>query len=107
MWDLQVTSGIDVQPDDRGDLPVVTGRDAYNQTIALGVMDFFYNEIGSLDKDAVISKLQNSAKGIAAQFPEYIQDIHTIRAYFGDEAETEAIVEVTYLTGENFSFGIQ
>lgn len=107
MIDLQITSLLDIEPDDTGDLPLVEGRDAYNQTIALGTLDAYYQEIGTLDKVSALNRLQSRAREIARQYPDYIDQVHSIQAEYSDDQQTEAVVNITYLTGENFSFDIQ
>lgn len=102
MIDLKITEDVDVLPDDTGDLPIVSGVDAYNQTIALAAMEAFYTELGSLDKESALGVLEESAREVAREFPQYIDRVQSITVEYTDEAETAAVLYINYVSGEVF-----
>lgn len=107
MFDLRLNQFADLELNDRNDFPIVTGRDAFNQAIALGTIRTFRNEVGSFDKAGVLAVLENRAKEVASEFPEYVQDVYSITAEFADEQQTSVVVEIVYVTTDEYSFTVE
>lgn len=100
--DLLLNENHDVQLDDRNDLAVVTGDRAVEQSIAVLVSAYFYEEIGSINRTNAIENLQLHAERVVDE-NEYITDVADITVT-RDGASLR--VTIHYDTGETADFTV-
>ena len=106
--DLLLNRNFDVELDDRNDLATVEGRRAVEQSIAMMVTSYFYEEIGSLSAVNAVEKIELEAKRVARNNP-HIEGVENIsaRKVTGPVDGTAAIeVAITYETGETSAFEV-
>ena len=103
--DLKLNSDFDIELDQRNDLSLVTGREAFEQRLAIRSTAYFHELVGSTDRGNLISLLEIYAKRIAKDTSEVV-GVAEIRAGFSEEQPNTAEVTAIYETGEDFTFSI-
>lgn len=105
MGDLGVDSTLDVYIDGSGDLAYVTGREAFNQAVIVGLRAFYDDIIGENNPDTVLELLKVGARRIARRHDE-IENIVTFSAEFSDDEPDTVVVTIVYDSGEPLTFDI-
>lgn len=103
--DIKINSEFDVQLDHRNDLPLVEGREAFEQHLAVSVTKYFHELIGTTDTN-LAEKIELQARRVV----DRVADIDDVAAVTAESKEGEPnTVEVTVLydTGEETTFDIQ
>mgnify|MGYP006290697751 CR=1 FL=1 len=103
--DLRLNSGFDTGLDDRNDLAVVTGREAFEQNIAVRMTDFFIEQVGSLDHPNAFELLDLQATRIVREMDELESVVQVLITKSPDKPNT-ADVTVIYQSSPDFAFEI-
>jgi hypothetical protein len=103
--DIGLNSNFDVELDDRNDLPLLTGRDAFEQRLAFRSTAYFHQILGSVDKSNLISLLRMYARRIAKDADD-VAGVIQIEVQFSDDEPNTAEVTAIYETGDEFAFSI-
>mgnify|MGYP006873406509 CR=1 FL=1 len=103
--DIRLDKDFDFRLDDRNDLPIVTGRDLFEQRLRISVVSAFIELIGDTNRSSVLQMVELEAQRIARQY-EDIEEAVQIRAAFDEEQPNTINVFVVYDTGGEFTFSI-
>ncbi|AGC34298.1 T4 gp25-like baseplate wedge protein [Haloarcula virus HCTV-15] len=97
--DLALNSDFSVFLDDRNDLAVVEGREAFEQSVVITLTDFMQDVLSNYNPDTIKSKLRLQVTRVAREHDQ-IQSIDYINIYRKQDAGDTYVVEVVYLTDE-------
>jgi hypothetical protein len=103
--DLKVNSNFDIELDERNDIPTATGREAFEQRLAIRTTAYFHELIGSTNRANLLSLLKIRAKRVAKDTPETV-GVAKINVGYSDTRPNTAEVTAIYETGEDFTFDI-
>lgn len=103
--DLKLNANFDVELDERNDIPLVTGREAFEQRLAIRSTAYFHELIGSTNRANLLSLLEIYAKRIANDTPEAV-GVAKIAVGYSETAPNTAEVTAIYETGDEFTFDI-
>ncbi len=105
MKDLKLNENFEVVIDHRKDLGMLEGREEFEQNIAIGLTQFFTEEIGSVNYDGAKSRLRLYAGQLANESPR----AGTVASIFVEDSETTPNtfeVRIVYRGGDTFEFDI-
>ena len=101
--DIKVNSGWDVQLDDRNDMPLCEGKDAFEQHIAKLITDYYWTLLGETDRTNTLEKLDLYARRVVSRVSDLERTVSIIFEY--SEVSDETIdVTIQYDTGEETTF---
>lgn len=103
--DIKVNSDFDIELDHRNDLPLVEGREAFEQHLAVSITKYFHELIGSTDSN-LPEKIQLQARRVVDRVSD-IEDIAALTAEPHDEDPNAVVVTILYDTGEETTFEIK
>lgn len=103
--DLGIDKNFDVFIDDRNDLGLVDGRREVEQSIALQVSLYYYNQIGSSDLPNVEERLELRARRVARE-NRRIDSLEDIIVEPREEQPNVFEVTIVYNQDEDFSFEV-
>jgi len=103
--DIGLDENFDVALDHRHDLPLVEGREAFEQRVAVRVTIYFHRTIGNINRDNILSLLRVEAKRIARDVDE-IDSVVDFRAEYDVEQTGQINVTILYDTGDEFTFSV-
>lgn len=104
--DIKLGQRFDVRFDGRNDLETVTGRDAFEQRVAIRVVGYFHEIIGeNLPKEQILNLLELQADRVANN-GEYISDIKSISAEYSSTSTNTVEMTIVYNTNEQFQFEV-
>lgn len=106
MLDLSLNSDFSIHLDDKNGLATVSGRDAFEQSLAVMLTDFMYSSaIGGLDSKGIVSKLKLEASRVAKSH-DRVTDIQRIDVQQSEEKPSTFEVEIVYLSDANFNLEV-
>lgn len=97
--DIKLSRFLDFNLDDRNDMPLTEEEQEVEQAIAIAVHDTYYEQIGTVDRDNVISFLERQAKR-AMKRTDYADRVRYINGRFSEDEPNKVIMEIAYLSGE-------
>ena len=104
--DIRINENFDIELDHRNDLSLVTGREAFEQHLAVSVQSYYYDLIGTTNNESnLIAKIQLQAERIV----DAAADIDAVASVTADISETDpntVEVSIVYDTGEETTFEI-
>ena len=103
--DIGLNEDFDIILDDRNDLPVVEGRDAFEQRLAIRSTAYFHQIIGSVDETNLVSLLRMEAKRVAKD-TEGAERVVQIEVGFSEDEPNTAEVTAIYESGDQFAFSL-
>lgn len=104
--DLALNSDFSVHLDDRNDLGVVEGREAFEQSIAVYLQSFLYEaHQNSLQQDTIIQKVRLEVTRVAREHGE-LTGIEQINVERHPEHPDRLLVDVEYTTNRNFELEV-
>lgn len=101
MKDLKLNEDFDVVFDHRRDLETVTGREEFEQHIAIGLTRFFIEEIGSVERQSAKSRLRLHANRLV-NVSERVDEVDSIIVEDSETKLNVVEVDIVYNTGEVF-----
>lgn len=104
MQDLKLNSNFSVHLDDRNDLATVSGRDAFEQSVAMMLTDFMYDSIPGLSQRDTIKEQINLEVTRVAREHDLLDRISSISITekLGEPDTLE--VRVSYISSEAADF---
>jgi hypothetical protein len=103
--DLKLNSNFDIELDERNDIALVEGREAFEQRLALRSTAYFHELIGSTNRANLLSLLKIRAKRVAKDTPETV-GVAKIKVGYSETQPNTAEVTAIYETGDDFTFDI-
>lgn len=103
--DIGLDSDFDITLDDRNDLPLVEGREAFEQRLAIRVTAYYHQIVGSVNRANEASLLRMQAQRVAQDSPD-VERVVDIQVGFSDEQANTAEVTAIYESGDDFTFSI-
>ncbi|OYR54916.1 hypothetical protein [Halorubrum halodurans] len=103
--DLGLNENFDLSLDDRNDLPLVRGREGFEQRLRLSVTSFFKNVVGDTSRGTARKLIELQAQRIAQQYTEIDRVVQIQTEYDGMRANTINLT-IIYDTGDDFTFPI-
>lgn len=103
--DLQVTQSFEVFMSHRGDLGAVTGREAFEQEVALRLQDRYVDVIGELEPEAIREVLKNAARRVAQEMNQ-LENVANFRAQEAEAKENTFEVTIIFNTGDVLNFEV-
>lgn len=103
--DIRLNGSFDVTLDDRNDLGMVSGREEFEQNIAVQMTTFFLEEIGSFDHRHVYELLEYKAKQIVGAVGGVEGIVQVAVSPHPDHPNT-ANVTVIYESDPSFTFSV-
>ena len=103
MIDILMDESLDVVFQDKNDVEFISGRSAAEQAVRTSVKAFFDNEIGSIDRETTLQKIELYTRR-TVDLLGFLDDISVVRVEFHQSFVNSAFVELVYTTGESFSF---
>lgn len=100
--DIGLDSNFDITLDDRNDLPIVEGRDAFEQRLAIRSTAYFHQIVGSVDRANLVSLLKMYAKRIARD-TDGAEQVVQIEVDFSDTDPNTVELLAIYRTGDEFA----
>ncbi len=105
MIDLKIDENYEVVIDHRKDLGTVEGRDEFEQHIALGLSEFFLDEIGSTDVPNAAARLELYA-GRLVNTSERVGEVASVTVEESDTKTNTLEVSIVYRGGQTFAFDV-
>ncbi|WP_330630655.1 hypothetical protein [Halocatena halophila] len=104
--DIKLGEGFDVQFSGRNDLETITGREAFEQRVAIRAVGYFHEVIGrNLPKEQILNLIQLEAQRVASD-GEYLNDIKSISAQFSPDSVNTVQLTIVYNTNEQFQIDL-
>jgi hypothetical protein len=103
--DFKIDSNYDIFISHRGDLATVSGREAFEQKLAIRIEESFGSVINELDKENVKDMLLLEAKRVAEDMDE-IENIAAFSATFSEENANTVEVTLVYDSGDELTFEV-
>lgn len=103
--DIGLDDNNDLSLDHRNDIPVVTGREAFEQALRLRVTDYFYNIVGNGSPQVIESLIRVQAQRVANDM-ESVDFLQQVFIEESPDRPNTMDVSVVYSTGEDFSFSV-
>ena len=103
--DIALNSNFDIELDDRNDLPTVEGRDAFEQRLAVRTTAYFYQIVGTVGREELLSLVKLQAQRVAND-AEGVDRVVQIEARFSDEQHNTVDVTAIYETGDEYTFSV-
>lgn len=100
--DIGLNENFDIELDQRNDLPLVEGRDAFEQRLAMQLTAGFDKHVGSTNRDNLLSILRLEAERVVDNTEEITEAIQINIGYSDTEPNTVE-VEAFYQTDGSFS----
>jgi hypothetical protein len=97
--DLAINENFEVYIDARGDLAHVSGRDAFEQEIAIRITDRYNEIISETDKDTARNLVQLEARRVAEDM-DRLDRVASITANYDPDNNEKLLVNIVYATGE-------
>ena len=103
--DIGLDANFDITLDHRNDLPVVSGRDAFEQALRVRLTAYFSAVIGSATPQAAIPLLEVEARRVAADM-DSLDVVQQTIIEPAEKAPNPLNVTVVYQTAGEFSFAV-
>ena len=103
MKDIKIDKNFEIVLDHRNDLATVEEREEFEQNLALGVTRFFFEEIGSVDRQSAKARLRIHSERLINQYGRGGQ-IERVSIEKHEELSNTLEVSLVYLEGDEFSF---
>jgi hypothetical protein len=103
--DIKLNSNFDVFLDDRNDLAIVEGREAFEQRVAVRVTAYFHEIIGSVDRPNVLKLVELQTRRVA-NAAEGIERVVQVSAEYSEDEPNTVLTTIIYETGDEFVFSL-
>lgn len=103
--DLRINEDFDIELDDRQDLAIVEGREAFEQHLSIVVTHYFHELIGTTKTSNLEQKIELQARRVINSVAG-IEDVANVLVQRSEEEPNTIEVTVLYSTGEEFSFEV-
>jgi hypothetical protein len=103
--DLAIDSNFEVYLDHRGDLATVSGRDAFEQELAIRLKERFNDLIGDTRPGNIMDLLETEARRVADEMNR-INRLQNIVVTRDDDIPGKYNASIVYDTGEQFTFEV-
>jgi hypothetical protein len=103
--DIGLNEDFDVVLDDRNDLPLVEGREAFEQRLAIRSTAYFHQIVGSANRGNLLSLVEIQAERVAND-AEGVDRVIQVEAAFSENEPNTIEVTAIYETGDDFTFSI-
>lgn len=104
MNDLALNSDFSVFLNDRNDLATVSGKDAFEQSVAIMLTDFMYQNIpGVTDRETIEQRLRLEVNRVAREH-DFIDEVSAIFISEKAGAVDTYAVEITYISDDFSTF---
>lgn len=98
MTDFKLTEDLQISFDHTGDIATVSGKEEFEQTIALALTEDFVELVGEFDDETAKELARVKAGRVAGAFPE-IESVASIDVSFSETDVKTLEVTITYDTG--------
>ena len=102
MKDIALDSSFDVFLDDRNDLGTVEGVAEFQQSVAIYLQEYLYEEMSRLDSDTAEQRVQMQVTRVARDH-DMLDRIDTINVRRDSDEPDRMLVDVFFITGEEIS----
>lgn len=106
MKDIKFDRDFQIIIDDRNDLATVSGREAFEQDLAITLTAFFYEEIGTLRGPESLERIRMQAERVA-RFNDQLEGIISMDVTESIEHPNAAELNIIYSTGDDFTMMIE
>jgi type IV secretory pathway ATPase VirB11/archaellum biosynthesis ATPase len=103
--DLAINSSAEVFIDHRGDLASVSGRDAFEQELAIRLQEKYDDVIGDLSPAQVAKVLETEASRVAGEM-DMLSNVSTFDAARDEDVPNRLNVMIVYNTGDEELFEV-
>ena len=103
--DIGLDSNFDISLDDRNDLPLIEGREAFEQRLAIRSTAYFHQIVGTADRGNIPSLVKMNARRVAND-TEGVERVVQIEVGFSDTEPNTVEVTAIYETGDEFAFSL-
>lgn len=103
--DIGLDSNFDISLDDRNDLPLVKGKEAFEQRLAIRSTEYFHEVVGSVDEENLLSLVELQAKRVAREDEDVERPVQVL-VEFSETVPNTVEVTAIYETGDDFTFSI-
>lgn len=99
--DIGLTEEFDIELNARNDLPVVSGRELFEQRLRIAVTEVLQDAIGGMDRNTTLQLIRVQAQRVAREF-EDLDAVGELSVEYDDERPNTINLTVIYDTGETF-----
>jgi len=102
MTDLHFDKDFQIYLDDTKDFATVHGREEFEQRLAIQTTAFFFEHVGSIDRQETRQRIRLQAERVARQ-NDQLTEIRRIEVVPNEIVENAVDVTVLYISGEDYS----
>ena len=99
--DIGLTEEFDIELNARNDLPVVSGRELFEQRLRIAVTEVLQDAIGGMDRNTTLQLIRVQAQRVARE-SEDLDAVGELSVEYDDERPNTINLTVIYDTGETF-----
>ncbi|QRV15017.1 hypothetical protein JMJ58_19235 [Haloterrigena salifodinae] len=99
--DIGLNSNFDIELDHRNDLPLVRGREAFEQRVEIRLTSYYTDLIGQNLDVNIVPLLELEAERVAEETPE-LDTLANILITPNPDVPNSLDVQIVYATGEEF-----
>lgn len=99
--DIGLTEEFDIEINARNDLPVVSGRELFEQRLRIAVTEVLQDAIGGMDRNTTLQLIRVQAQRVAREF-EDLDAVGELSVEYDEEQPNTINLTVIYDTGETF-----
>ena len=99
--DIGLTEEFDIELNARNDLPVISGRELFEQRLRIAVTEVLQNAVGGMDRNTTLQLIRVQAQRVARDFEE-LDAVGELSAEYDEERPNTINLTVIYDTGETF-----
>lgn len=103
--DIGLNDSFDLELDGSNDIPLVRGREAFEQRLRLSITSSFQDIIGSTNRSTALQLIEVQVKRVARQY-DVIEQMVQIQVEYDDDQPNTINLTIIYDTGDEFTFPI-
>jgi hypothetical protein len=104
--DLAHNGRFDTYLTEQNDLPIVQGRDAFEQEIVNRLTDYTESLIGTVERRGTILRMITLQAYRVADDTDEIESLATINARYSEDEHNVVLLDLIYATGDGVTFPI-
>ena len=99
--DIGLNENFDVQLNERNDLPIVTGREKFEQRVRIVITELLQDVVGRTNPNTTLKLIRVKAERLAQNF-EVIDSIVDLSVEYDEDKPNIVNLRIIYDTGEEF-----
>lgn len=101
MKDLRINEDLELVIDDRNDLGTVEDQAEFEQSLAVTLTAYFWEQVGARQGAETLRRIKLQAERLAREY-DRVDSVQSIDVEYSENLENTIEVSVTFLTGEDF-----